>query len=68
MHTSNLKYDALICDYNYLMSKVGRVKLGHVFREQNKVTDELAKEEARRSRYDATIIFVIPPVFAIKQL
>lgn len=68
MHTSNVKYDVLICDYKYLMSKVDRVKLGHIFREQNKVTYELAKEEARRSRYGATIIFVIPPVFAIKQL
>lgn len=57
LHSSSLKYDALIYDCRCLMNKQSKVDLGHVFREQTIVADELAKEGARRLSYGVTAFF-----------
>lgn len=53
----NLKYDNLLCECKCLMDKLGGVEQKQVFREQNQVTDTLAKEGAeRRDSSNTTIL------------
>lgn len=63
LHTRNLKYDYLICEYRCLMNRLDKVDVLNVFREKNKVAHELAQEGARRKTFGTIVIFVIPPVF-----
>lgn len=46
------------------MRKLGRVQMEHVYREQNQVTNILAKEVIERSNVGTTTIFITPPLFA----
>lgn len=41
---ANLKYGNLVCQCQYLMNRLGKTLLEHVFRGQNQVADILAKE------------------------
>lgn len=39
-----------------------------MFSEENKVADELAKKGLKRRIYGNTIIFIVPPIFVVKQV
>lgn len=47
----------------FLDGKLGDLLVRHVYREQNKVTDLLAKKDAMEKLFDRIRILIIPPVF-----
>ncbi|KAH0658744.1 hypothetical protein KY289_027492 [Solanum tuberosum] len=65
---NNLLYDNLIVECRYLMSKLEVTKLSHVFREQNRVADALAKEGTKVEVFDEPTILIVPPLFVQKEV
>ncbi|KAK6791851.1 hypothetical protein RDI58_010932 [Solanum bulbocastanum] len=55
-----------ISECKYLMKKLTISTIKHVYREENRVAEELAKEGARRSFLEETILLEVPPVYAIE--
>ncbi|KAM3245911.1 hypothetical protein P3L10_007678 [Capsicum annuum] len=47
-----------------VLRRVGHPPVTHYFREQNTVTDCLAKEGAKTKCYQCTTILAVPPVYA----
>ncbi|XP_019244379.1 PREDICTED: uncharacterized protein LOC109224248 [Nicotiana attenuata] len=43
----NITYDPIICECKLLIQRMTRVVVRHSYKEQNRVTDALAKEEAK---------------------
>lgn len=43
-------------------------KLSHVYREQNKVADALAKEGMKKQVFENVEILIVPPVFVQKMM
>lgn len=62
----NARYDNFICQCRYIISRMEKVVLKHVFREQNQVAHMLAKERAKQGNYGNIKFFVTPPVFVDK--
>lgn len=54
-------YTNIICEYRYLMQELGATVAKHIFREQNRVTDALAKKGSW-TQVGAPCVLSSPPV------
>ncbi|WMV59385.1 hypothetical protein MTR67_052770 [Solanum verrucosum] len=50
------------------MMKLKITKLSHVFREQNKVAEALAKEGTKKAIFYEPTILIVPPVFVQNEI
>ncbi|KAK6782250.1 hypothetical protein RDI58_020046 [Solanum bulbocastanum] len=64
LHTTMVQ--AEILTIMYFMKESGITTIKHVYRKENKVTDELAKEGERRLFLEETTFLDVFPVYAIK--
>lgn len=63
--TGTLLYDNLIFECRYLLSKLETWVLWHVFREQNRTADYIAKEGASLGNFGNMKVFIDPPNFVL---
>ncbi|XP_019235623.1 PREDICTED: uncharacterized protein LOC109215953 [Nicotiana attenuata] len=62
--TSNLTYDPIICECRSLICRMDRAVVKHTYREQNRVTDALAKEATKTTFLNRSSILAVPSMFA----
>lgn len=56
----------LFSECKYLIKKLTKPIIKHMYREENRVAEELAKEGARQSLLEETTLLEVPPVYAIE--
>ncbi|OIT28226.1 hypothetical protein A4A49_55043 [Nicotiana attenuata] len=59
----SLIYDPLICECRSLIHRMDSVVVKHLYREQNRVADALAKEAAKEIFLNKSRILSVPPMF-----
>lgn len=64
----NLYYDPILDACRSMLIKLAHPTVAHYFCEQNNVADIMAKEEARKSVFENTNVFVVVPVFALEHV
>ncbi|OIT01908.1 hypothetical protein A4A49_56670, partial [Nicotiana attenuata] len=60
----NLIFDPLICECRSIIQRLGSVVVRHIYREQKKVVDALAKEVAKEMSLNKSMTLSVPPMFA----
>lgn len=63
----NLCYNSVIDEYRLRLRRLLAPAVQHCYREQNQVTDALAKKLAEVADFEGVKIFVISPLYARKQ-
>ncbi|OIS95740.1 hypothetical protein A4A49_03511 [Nicotiana attenuata] len=64
MESGHLPYKPIISECRLLMARPGNLVISHIYTEQNRVADLLAKEGAKKKLFDKPRILVVPPMFA----
>lgn len=62
LNKGHKRYDNIVCECKYLLRLLEPMELKHVFREQNRVADTLAKEGAKLIDPGNTLFFVNVPM------
>ncbi|KAK6783923.1 hypothetical protein RDI58_017377 [Solanum bulbocastanum] len=65
-NNTNTLYGNIVDECRYLMQKLENTKMTHVFREQNRAADNLAKEGTKVAVFDEPNILLVPHVYAQK--
>ncbi|KAK4709853.1 hypothetical protein R3W88_004366 [Solanum pinnatisectum] len=68
IQNNNLLYDDVIIECRYLMKKLGAKKLTYIFRDQNRVSDTLARKGEKELVISVQTILTIPPIIAQKEV
>lgn len=64
IRNGNLTHNPTIYDCRSIMEQLGNPAIGHNYREQNQVADLLAKEGAKKGRFERTQFLAVPSIFA----
>lgn len=68
MQQGDLRYGTLLSECRLLMEQLQEVELMHIYKEENKVVDIMAKEGAQQESLHTTIVFMEPPIFVKRQV
>lgn len=60
----NMIFDPLICECRSIIQRMGSMVVRHIYREQNRVADALAKEAAKEMFLNKSLTLSVPPIFA----
>ncbi|KAF3638102.1 hypothetical protein FXO38_23420 [Capsicum annuum] len=62
LHHGDLLYDSVVYECRSLLRSLGNPPVYHTYREQNRVSDLMAKQDSEQDFFDRLHVFATPPV------